>query len=337
MPPPRRDLPGDRRRQAAAGGLLHRRPAAGAALAALPAGDAGVVDLWSYGETGYHSLAAAVVRERYEREAMASAFRILGEGQLSLTKFLLRDRPPGRPARLPRHARARARAHAARDRPLRLLQPRRWTRSTTPGPTVNEGSKGVWLGLGDPVRELPREFRPRVAAAVRGHRRARLLRRLPGRRRPARYADDPGAAARLAAHPAFADWPLLVLTDEPRRAAASADELPVDDLHALRAGGRPPRRVERASCATTSCATPPIADRRAHEALVPGGALRAIPTTAATRDAPLARVLPRRRRRDGRLGERAPRPCLVIRPDSSALAIAAARPPRRSRRDRGRR
>ena len=49
----------------------------------------GVGDLWSYGDTGYHSLGAAVVRQRYEREAMASAFRILGEGQLSLTKFLL--------------------------------------------------------------------------------------------------------------------------------------------------------------------------------------------------------------------------------------------------------
>jgi len=49
----------------------------------------GVVDLWSYGETGYHSLAGAVVRERYRREAMVSAFRILGEGQLALTKFLL--------------------------------------------------------------------------------------------------------------------------------------------------------------------------------------------------------------------------------------------------------
>ena len=49
----------------------------------------GVESLWSYGETGYHSLAAAVVKERYRREAMASAFRILGEGQLSLSKFLL--------------------------------------------------------------------------------------------------------------------------------------------------------------------------------------------------------------------------------------------------------
>jgi hypothetical protein len=45
--------------------------------------------LWSHGETGYHSLAAAVVKEREKREGMASAFRILGEGQLALTKSLL--------------------------------------------------------------------------------------------------------------------------------------------------------------------------------------------------------------------------------------------------------
>ena len=49
----------------------------------------GVESVWAYGETGYHSLAAAVVKQRYAREALRSAFRILGEGQLSLTKFLL--------------------------------------------------------------------------------------------------------------------------------------------------------------------------------------------------------------------------------------------------------
>jgi UbiD family decarboxylase len=48
-----------------------------------------VRELWTYGETGFHSLCAAVVRERYGREALVSAFRILGEGQLSLTKFLI--------------------------------------------------------------------------------------------------------------------------------------------------------------------------------------------------------------------------------------------------------
>jgi UbiD family decarboxylase len=53
-----------------------------------------VKDLWSYGETGFHSLAAAVVKERYAREALGAGFRILGEGQLSLTKFLLlTDKP----------------------------------------------------------------------------------------------------------------------------------------------------------------------------------------------------------------------------------------------------
>jgi hypothetical protein len=55
------------------------------------------------------------------------------------------------------------------------------------------------------------------------------------------YADDPGAAARLVAHRAFTGWPLLVLTDEPRRASRSTINFlwttftrfePAADLHA---------------------------------------------------------------------------------------------------------
>ena len=80
------------------------------------------------------------------------------------------------------------------------------------GPAVNEGSKGVWLGLGDPVRELPRQFAPATPPPSDGHRRAGLLRRLPGGRGPAASPTTRGAAARLAAHPAFAGWPLVVLT-----------------------------------------------------------------------------------------------------------------------------
>ncbi len=53
----------------------------------------GVKDLWSYGETGFHSLSAAVVKERYYRESMASAFRILGEGQLSAHQVSTPYRP----------------------------------------------------------------------------------------------------------------------------------------------------------------------------------------------------------------------------------------------------
>ncbi len=178
----------------------------------------GVVDLWSYGETGFHSLAAAVVRERYAREAMASAFRILGEGQLSLTKFLLvTDRAVDL-----RDFRAVLEHLLARTNPetdLFVFSNLSMDTLDYTGPEVNRGSKGVWLGLGDPVRELPREFRPPVPP--------------PGDARDPQvfcagclvvgappFAEERDAAARFAAHPAFAGWPLVVVVDEPRRAAA---------------------------------------------------------------------------------------------------------------------
>jgi UbiD family decarboxylase len=179
----------------------------------------GVVGLWSYGETGYHSLAAAVVRERYKREAMASAFRILGEGQLSLTKFLLvTDRPVDL-----RDFRATLEHLLERTNPetdLYVFSNLAMDTLDYTGPAVNEGSKGVWLGLGDPVRTLPREFRPKTppppeVTDVRVFCGGCLVVGGPP------VSEDPGAAARLAAHPAFAGWPLVVLTDEPRRASAS--------------------------------------------------------------------------------------------------------------------
>ena len=201
----------------------------------------GVRDLWSYGETGYHSLAAAVVRERYKREAMASAFRILGEGQLSLTKFLLlTDRPVDLrdfPATL-EHVLARTRPQSD----LFVFANLSMDTLDYTGPRVNEGSKGVWLGLGDPVRDLPREFRPerpppRDVTDVRVFCGGCLVVGGP------RYADDAEAAARLAADPAFAGWPLLVLTDEPARAARSPMNFlwttftrfePAADIHAAK-------------------------------------------------------------------------------------------------------
>ena len=120
-----------------------------------------VEKLWSYGETGYHSLAAAVVKQRYPREAMASAFRILGEGQLSLQKFLLlTDRVVD-----VTDFRATLEHVLARTDPRTDLYVFGHLSMDTldyTGPQVNRGSKGVWMGLGDPVRELPRAFAPPV-------------------------------------------------------------------------------------------------------------------------------------------------------------------------------
>jgi 4-hydroxybenzoate decarboxylase subunit C len=194
--------------------------------------------LWSYGETGYHSLAAAVVKQRYKREAMASAFRIFGEGQLSLTKFLLvTDRYVD-----VRDFKATLEHILARTQPetdLYVFSNLSMDTLDYTGPTVNEGSKGVWLGLGDPVRNLPRQFTatalPSGVTDVRVFCAGCLVVGAP------QYSAEPGAAARLAADPAFADWPLLVVTDEPGRAAASAMNFlwttftrfePAADIHA---------------------------------------------------------------------------------------------------------
>ena len=200
-----------------------------------------VEQLWSYGETGYHSLAGAVVKQRYRREAMTSAFRILGEGQLSLTKFLLvTDQPVDLrdfKATL-QHVLERTRT----ETDLYVFSNLSMDTLDYTGPKVNEGSKGVWLGLGDPVRDLPAEFHP-AADPPPGVRDVRVF--CPGCLvlGGPDYATEPDAAARLAAHPAFADWPLLVLTDEPERAAASAINFlwttftrfePAADIHAAR-------------------------------------------------------------------------------------------------------
>ena len=178
-----------------------------------------VEQLWSYGETGYHSLAGAVVKQRYKREAMASAFRILGEGQLSLTKFiLLTDRVVDL-----KNFRATLEHVLARTNPetdLYVFSNLSMDTLDYTGPVVNEGSKGVWLGLGDPVRDLPRQFAPATpppsdVTDVRVFCGGCLV----VGARP--FADDAQAASRIAGHPAFAGWPLVVVSDEPGRAVKS--------------------------------------------------------------------------------------------------------------------
>jgi 3-polyprenyl-4-hydroxybenzoate decarboxylase len=81
---------------------------------------------------------------------MAAAFRILGEGQLALTKFLwVVDKPVDLrdpKAVLPTCWRASG------PRPTcTCSRTCRWTRSTTADPRSTSGSKGVMLGVGRAV------------------------------------------------------------------------------------------------------------------------------------------------------------------------------------------
>ena len=177
-----------------------------------------VLDLWSYGETGYHSLAAAVVQERYKREALVSAFRILGEGQLALTKFLLLTNQRMNLREFPKlleHVLARFQP----ETDLYIFSHLSMDTLDYAGPKVNEGSKGVLVGIGDPVRDLPAQFEGDLPSGIR--------KALPFCRgclvleAENSWEQDRTVASRACQHPAFSAWPLLVVVDSADKAVAN--------------------------------------------------------------------------------------------------------------------
>lgn len=172
----------------------------------------GVRDLWSYGETGFHSLGAAVVRDRFGREAMQHAFRILGEGQLALTKFLLVIDEP-RDLKDFRSLLAHLLARFRPEEDLYIFHRLSLDTLDYTGPEVNRGSRGLMLGLGPPRRALPETFTGPLPA---GLREAAVF--CPGCLVLAgpSHAEEPELAKRLLT--AFPDWPLVVLLDQAERA-----------------------------------------------------------------------------------------------------------------------
>ena len=173
--------------------------------------------MWSYGETGYHSLSAIVCEERYPREAMKFAFRILGEdgGQLNLTKFLVViDRPLdlGDFRQVLTHALERAQL----ETDLFIIANLAMDTLDYTGPEINKGSKGILIGVGDPIRDLPREFTGDLPCGVKD-----TAPYCPGAlavQGPS-YANDPNYAQQLARDRSLANWPLVFLVDNASVAA----------------------------------------------------------------------------------------------------------------------
>lgn len=195
-----------------------------------------VRDLWSYGETGFHSLAAAVVRERYAREALVSGFRILGEGQLSLTKFLLLTDTLQNLRNFPsvlEHILARVRW----ETDLFIFSNLSFDTLDYTSGKINHGSKAILMGVGDAIRELPCEFRGALPGGIK---RAEVFCGgclvVEGNS----YAAEPELAKRLAKDASLADWPLIVLHDDAEVAKSAAQFLwatwtrfdPASDIHA---------------------------------------------------------------------------------------------------------
>ena len=167
----------------------------------------GVKALWSYGETGFHSLAAAQVRERYERECMSSAFRILGEGQLALTKFLLLTDQTVHIKNI-RQVLTTILERFRPEKDLYILANLSLDTLDYTGPSLNKGSRGILLGTGEPIRKLPHEFVGSLPSKIRD---ARPF--CPGCLVLEGDAKDAEEMERLCREPDFQSWPLLILVD----------------------------------------------------------------------------------------------------------------------------
>ncbi|MGB3209880.1 MAG: UbiD family decarboxylase [Desulforhopalus sp.] len=198
----------------------------------------GVRELKTFGETGFHCLAAAKVADRYPREAFGCGLRVLGEGQLSLTKFLIvtdGDVDITDFGALWVHVLERVQwqqdlfvfANVSQD-----------TLDYT-GPSVNKGSKAMLMGLGkEKKRELPRSFSGSLPS---GCIKPEVF--LPGTLvlEGCPYSDNPNLAKQLTESAELKDWPVIILVDNCYEATVSIQEFlwtvftrfePAADIHA---------------------------------------------------------------------------------------------------------
>jgi len=181
----------------------------------------GVRQLKTFGDTGFHSLAAAKVHNRYPREAFASAMRILGEGQLSLTKFLIVTDGEVDVCEFPAlWMHVLERVNWQTD--LFVFDNVSQDTLDYTGPALNKGSKAVLLGLGkEPIRNLTREFR---GVLPDGCDKPSVF--LPGTLvlQCRSYESDPELGTRVAENGGLADWPVVLLVDDSGAATASLKE-----------------------------------------------------------------------------------------------------------------
>ena len=197
----------------------------------------GVKELKTFGEAGFHCLAAARVFDRYPREAFASGLRILGEGQLSLTKFLIItdgsvDITDFKA--LWTHVLERVRW----DRDLFVFANVSQDTLDYTGPSVNKGSKAMLMGLGrDSIRDLPKTFNSELPGGC-----SKPVVFIPGTLvvQGDSYESNPDLPSLLAQKKELMNWPVIILVDSSDEATCSMQEFiwtfftrfePAADIH----------------------------------------------------------------------------------------------------------
>ena len=176
-------------------------------------------DLHTYPETGFHPLAAARITERYEKEALSTSLRLLGEGQLALTKILLvtdKDIPLD-------NIRVVLPAVLECLRPEEDIHVFAYTALDTldmTGPSPNRGSKALFISTGEVCRTLPQ----RVSSSLpRGIQHA--IPYTPGCLviDGFEYAELPDPSE-LLEYDEICEWPLIILVDDAKLCTSSDKE-----------------------------------------------------------------------------------------------------------------
>jgi 3-polyprenyl-4-hydroxybenzoate decarboxylase len=196
----------------------------------------GVQQLKTFGETGFHCLAAARVSNRYPREAFAAGLRILGEGQLSLTKFLIVTDGSLDAADFPKlwqYVLERIQWH----KDLFVFANVSQDTLDYTGPSVNKGSKAMMMGLGEKQRDLATEFSGSLPLNC-----SRPVAYLPGTLvvQGVPYQGNEELGSQLASWQGVRDWPVILLVDSTAGATESLQEFlwtfftrfePAADIH----------------------------------------------------------------------------------------------------------
>ncbi|OGG93022.1 MAG: 4-hydroxybenzoate decarboxylase [Candidatus Lambdaproteobacteria bacterium RIFOXYD2_FULL_50_16] len=180
-----------------------------------------VKKLWAFEESGVHSLAGAIVKDRYPKEAFTAALRILSEGQLSLTKFLM---VTDQEIELKNFRQLITTVLERSDMTTDLHVLANISQDTLDytGPQVNLGSKAILLGLGEKKRDLATRWKGPWSDSRLGE--AHLF--CPGVLcvGGAPWEKEKELAKWLALEPSIQKFSWVILTDEPEAAAQSNED-----------------------------------------------------------------------------------------------------------------
>ncbi|CAH1212299.1 4-hydroxybenzoate decarboxylase subunit C [Paenibacillus auburnensis] len=198
-----------------------------------------VHSFWTYSESGPDGVAAAVVQDSSPQDALGTAFRILGERQLSVSRFLLLTSEPAAFSDFPKLLETvLERFNPGTDLHVfgSTARVRPDSSERAPGPD----SQAVIIGTGHVVRELPRTYTegllPGITEAIPYCGGCLIV-------SGASYEEDPELPVRLktALRERNTAWPLVIMVDHAAEAIRTQTSFlwtvftqfnPADDIYA---------------------------------------------------------------------------------------------------------